>query len=72
MEDETVDHVARQMGQRALDKIEGHEKLCTERWDNVRHILKGINSRQWWMITALVAGQGAVLLILWNALNVST
>ena len=64
MDEETVDLVARQMSQRALDKIEGHEKLCTERWSNIHGILKGINSRQWWMITGLVGGQGAILIFL--------
>lgn len=66
---QVVDYEARGMAQQALDKIEGHEKLCTERWDNVKNVLKGINNRLWWIIATVVAGQGAIILFLLNSGN---
>mgnify|MGYP000078236132 FL=1 len=30
------DHEARMMAQQALNRIDGHETLCTERWDEAK------------------------------------
>ena len=58
---EYIDHGARRLAMSALEKIEGHEKLCSERWSNVHRIINGINKRQWWIITLLVTGQTAII-----------
>lgn len=59
--DEYIDHGARRLAMSALEKIEGHEKLCAERWANVHRIISGINKRQWWIITLLITGQAAII-----------
>lgn len=37
------DHEARMMAQRALDRIEGHEDLCGERWEQSRKALERVD-----------------------------
>jgi len=61
---ETVDHEARSLAMAALEKIEGHEKLCSERWTNVRNTLTSISRRQWWLITMVIVGEAAIISML--------
>ena len=58
---ETIDHEARSLAMSALEKIEGHEKLCGERWDNVRSMMASMNKRQWWIISMLILGEAAII-----------
>lgn len=36
------DHHARGLAQRALDRIDGHEQLCGERWNESKKALDGV------------------------------
>lgn len=65
-----VDHDAREMAREALVRIEGHEKLCADRWEQLR---RTVNKMMWLLIGMLLTvivsfvvpkpalGHGAVL-----------
>lgn len=47
---------ARRNATMALERIEGHEKLCTERWTQAHGLLKKLDQRWWWLLLAIIAG----------------
>lgn len=57
-----VDQVARDDAAKALDNIEGHERLCAERYGNINDTLKTIKSILGWaggtIFTMLLATLG--------------
>lgn len=71
----TVDQEARDVGNRALAHIEAHESLCGERWSQARGETKGLRAdikalraQFWYLITATIGGQAALLLLLLSRL----
>ena len=50
------DYEARGLAQEALQRIEGHEKLCTERWTGAQKLLERLDKRWWWLLLAIIAG----------------
>lgn len=61
----TIDLEARNMAQKALDGISSHERVCTERWREVRLIMADIKRILGWGITGLIGSMGT--LIAWLA-----
>lgn len=39
-----------------MERIEGHEKLCTERWNSAHKLLERLDKRWWWLLVAIIAG----------------
>ena len=64
MDNEIIDFTARQQSAMALEKISAHEANCGERWREARDQMRGVKTTQWWMITTLVLGQGALIIFL--------
>lgn len=60
----TVDQYARDTASKATDAIKAHETLCGERWSAARGEMKNVRTTLWWLITVLVAGQGAIIMFL--------
>lgn len=52
-----IDEVARQ-------RITDHEKHCAERWKQAQKSIDRLYGRWWWLLTAIIAGQGAVIVTL--------
>lgn len=57
----TDDHEARMMAQNALNRIEGHEELCTERWreakrsmDRTEKSVEGLYRWRWATAVSLI------------------
>lgn len=57
----TEDHLARGLAQRAMDRIDGHEQLCGERWmeskkalDNVKQLVDGLYKWRWATAVSLI------------------
>jgi hypothetical protein len=56
------DHEARTMAQQAHGRIDGHERLCTERWEQSRLALarveRGVSGlyRRWWALATAIIG----------------
>ena len=61
---EAVDQPARDLARKALAKHAAHEGLCAERWESARREMKNNRIILWWLITAVVVGQGSVILLL--------
>lgn len=61
-----VDPVARKDAALANQKIDSHETNCADRWREARDQMRALNNRIWWIVGVLVAGQGAVILMLAN------
>ena len=65
-----IDQEARRLADKALGKIEGHELLCTERWEQARSALgdlaKEMNSAKKWLISLLITLLGSVALLFAN------
>jgi len=59
-----VDYEAREQAAIANQKIDSHEDKCAERWREARDEMRGLKRAQWYMVAALVGGQGAVILFL--------
>lgn len=63
-----ADHVARSTADRALMRIEAHEKQCTERWEQSRAAHNDLKSSLLigfrWMFGMLLTGMGTVILLL--------
>lgn len=66
-----VDEEARQLARNAMARIETHEAVCTERYiamkaqtDTITSQLSELFRRWWWLIGLIIAGQGAVILLL--------
>lgn len=57
------------MARQALDRIDGHEKSCADRWEQARKSMDELHRRWWWLLTtiigALVTG-GFGFFALWN------
>lgn len=55
---ETVDHFARGAAQRALDSVLAHEKLCEDRWSELRRTVDKFDNRLRslvWVLIGLLA-----------------
>ncbi|MEQ8346895.1 MAG: hypothetical protein RIB84_15735 [Sneathiellaceae bacterium] len=53
------DHEARRMAATAMQKIQGHEDRCTERWMEARKSLDELQRRWWWLLTGIIGAMGA-------------
>ncbi len=60
----TVDPIARRDAALANQKIDSHEHNCADRWREAGDQMRVLNNRIWWIVGVLVAGQGAVILML--------
>ena len=43
-------------GQEALVRLEGHEKQCIERMEEIRHSISAMSARIWWLLGASLGG----------------
>ena len=66
MPDDTA-HKAMSAAQSANDRLDGHEKLCTERWTEAKKMLSELFRRWWWLLTVMLAGQGTIIVMLWQS-----
>lgn len=65
---EAADHLARSNADRALLRIEAHEKQCTERWEQSRSAHNELKSTLLtgfrWMFGMLLSGTGTLIVLL--------
>lgn len=73
------DHEARALAKEALTRIDGHETLCTSRWEESRDALNGLKVsvtklyERWWQIAAamIVGLLGVVASAVWIGIQIA-
>lgn len=56
-----VDHEARMLANKALDKIEGHETLCTERWAQTLAMLRSVRNMTLTLALLVIGALGSLV-----------
>lgn len=69
LDNQAVDHEARQQAALANQKIDAHEDRCAERWREARDAsnkvvgkIDALQSRIWWVVGGVISAEFAIIL----------
>lgn len=68
LDNDMVDHEARQSAALANQKIDAHEDRCAERWKEARDEMREGRSFQRWSLGGVIAAQFAIVMLLASVL----